>query len=645
LAHRQRVFVVATTVAGLAVLAWAIARGAGHLLTDADDALVILSVAILVAEVFPLDIPGREEQVTFSTPFAFALMLDRGVAVTIVVTSLLLLVADVARRRSVERTLFNVAQYAISYGAAGAVLTVLGGPTGTGTFRLADLPALAAAGMAFLLLNSSLATAPPALADGRSLLDGWRDNLGFELWSTAVLVGLAPIVLIIVDDHAALSPLLALPLAAIQLGARHATVNHHRARHDTLTGLPNRVQLTDRLADELARRPQAAIAVVLLDLDGFNEVNDTLGLAQGDALLRHVAARLRAETPPADMVARLGGDEFAVLTRRAGDAAPLAESVLATLRAPVRLQGLDLDVRASAGVACHPRDGDDAESLLVHAAMALHLAQERGRPWASYDRALDRDRPERMALAAELRHAIDAGELLLHYQPKLDLRTGRVDSVEALVRWRHPLRGLLLPTEFIALAEHTGLVRPLTDWALAEAVSQQRRWAETGLDLAVAVNVSARALAPDLPRAIARLLDAHPGVRLELEVTESATLEDSPDGLAILDELARLGVRLAVDDFGTGYASLAYLKRLPIDEIKIDRDFVTAMDADRGDLAIVRATIDIGRHLGLDVVAEGVESSDVLAELQALGCAFAQGFAVARPMAAGEMATFAASNA
>jgi diguanylate cyclase (GGDEF)-like protein len=431
---------------------------------------------------------------------------------------------------------------------------------------------------------------------------------------------------------------------AIQLGARHATLNQHRARHDRLTGLPNRVELSERLGFELAERPGSPIAVLVLDLNGFNEVNDTLGLSQGDALLREVAARLRAGVDPDDLVARLAGDEFAVLTRRLADGgAECARAMLAALAAPVRLADLDLDIRASIGIACYPRDASSVEVLLVRAGVALHSAQARHEPWARFDDTLDRRSPERLALAAHLRHGIDSGELKLQYQPKLDLRNGSISGVEALVRWHHPERGVLMPEQFIGLAERTGLVRPLTYWALGEAVAQQRRWAARGLELAVAVNLSVRSLTPELPDDIARLTMDHPGVQLELELTESTMLEAVSDGLPVLEALADLGVRIAVDDFGTGYASFAYLKRLPVSQIKIDRAFVTAMDTDRGDAEIVRATISIGRHLGLDVVAEGVESTAVLQELRSLGCAFAQGYAVAKPMDAEPVAEFAAS--
>jgi diguanylate cyclase (GGDEF)-like protein len=633
----QRTFVIATATAGIALVAWALAREADTLVENADSTLLLLAAAVLVAELFPLDVPSRDEQVTFSTPFAFALLLDRGTATTVIVVPLMLLIADTIRRRRADRTLFNVGQYAICYALAGGVLSVLGAAPGGDGARPEDLPALAVSGAVFMLVNTVLASAPPAFAHGATLSEEVRSDLGFQAWSTAVLVSLAPIVLIVVQQEPGLFPLIALPLAAIQLGARQAKINQHRARHDALTGLANRVLLQERVAAALAqaRRRGETVAVLLLGLDAFNEVNQTLGHGYGDALLREVARRLEDAGRDQDLVARFGGDEFAVLTgplAGVDEAERLAHDLLEALRPQAHLGGIALDVRATVGIAVHPRDGDDAELLLVRAAMALHAGKQAARPVLVYDHASDDHSPERLALAAELRHGIGAGELILSYQPKLDLRTGAITGVEALVRWRHPQRGMLMPDQFIGLAERTGLVRPLTRWTLEEAADQQERWSAQGVELTIAVNISARALTPDLPGAVAALVTSHPGARLEIELTETLMIEGASDAMAVVDALAATGVRLAVDDFGTGYSSLAYLKHLPVRELKIDRGFVTAMDTDEGDRAIVRATVDLGRRLGLDVVAEGVETESVLESLRALGCHFAQGFAVGRPM-------------
>jgi diguanylate cyclase (GGDEF)-like protein len=646
----QRAFVIAIASAGIALLVWALAREAGTLVEDADATLLLLAAAVLAAELFPLELPNRDEQVTFSTPFAFALLIDRGTATTVIVVPLVLLVADTVRRRRPERTLFNVGQYAICYALAGGVLDLLGVHPGEAGIWPSDLPALAASAGVFMFVNTVLASAPPAFAQGASLSEEVRADLGFEAWSTAVLVSLAPIVLVVVQQEPGLFPLLALPIAAIQLGARQAKLNEYRARHDGLTGLANRVLLQERLASVLTHAAVRGetVAVLLLGLDAFNEVNETLGHRYGDALLLEVARRLDDAGREHGLVARFGGDEFAVVTRplnELGEARRLAHELLDALRPQAHVAGIDLDVRATVGIASHPRDGDDAELLLVRAAMALHSGKAAGRPVVVYDHASDDRTPERLALAAELRHGIEAGELALSYQPKLDLRTGAITGVEALVRWHHPQRGVLMPDQFIELAERTGLVLPLTRWTLHEAADQQTRWSAQGVELTIAVNISARALTPDLPGAIAALVTSHPGARLEIELTETLMIEATSDAMAVVDALAATGVRLAVDDFGTGYASLAYLKRLPVREVKIDRGFVTAMDTDEGDRAIVGAAVDLGRRLGLDVVAEGVESERVLENLRALGCHYAQGFAVGRPMDADAVAVRAATAA
>ena len=644
----QRAFVIAIASAGIALLIWALAREAGAIVEDADATLLLLGAAVLAAELFPLDLPNRDEQVTFSTPFAFALLLDRGTATTVIVVPLMLLIADSVRRRRPERTLFNVGQYAICYALAGGVLGLLGvDPDGSGV-EPGHLPALAASGAVFMFVNTVLASAPPAFAQGAKLSDEVRADLPFEAWSTAVLVSLAPIVLVVVQDEPGLFPLLALPIAAIQLGARQAKINEHRARHDGLTGLANRFRLQECLAGVLtqATARRDTVAVLLLGLDAFNEVNETLGHRSGDALLREVARRLEEAAGDEEVVARFGGDEFAVVTRPLadmGEAPRRADTLLDALRPQAHLEGVDLDLRATVGIASYPRDGGDAELLLVRAAMALHAGKADGRPVVVYDHASDDRSPERLALAAELRQGIEAGELALRYQPKLDLRSGAITGVEALIRWHHPQRGVIMPDQFIELAERTGLVRPLTRWTLEEAAEQQQRWSAQGLDLSIAVNISARALTPDLPAAVAALVTSHPGARIEIELTESLIIDVSSDAMAVVDALAALGLRLAVDDFGTGYASMAYLKRLPVREVKIDRGFVTAMDTDAGDRAIVRATVELGRRLGLDVVAEGVESQQVLENLRALGCDYAQGFAVGRPMDADAVAERAAT--
>jgi EAL domain-containing protein (putative c-di-GMP-specific phosphodiesterase class I) len=311
------------------------------------------------------------------------------------------------------------------------------------------------------------------------------------------------------------------------------------------------------------------------------------------------------------------------------------------------IRGVDLDIGARAGIAVHPGHGRSVDALLRHADVALDKAKTARRDWMAYEHDFDEHSLERLALVSELRRAIDGDELVLHFQPQVELTTGRVRGVEALVRWDHPERGLLAPHDFIEPAEHTGLIRPLTLWVVDAALEQSDRWRAQGLDLPVAVNLSVRSITPDLPRDLAALLARRggAGVRLELEITETVGVEDAAEALVVLEALTGLGIRLSVDDFGTGFSSLAYLKQLPVSAIKIDRSFVMDMEHDPSDRAIVRSTVDLARHLGMEVVAEGVESEAALEELRELGCHLAQGFLISPPLPGEELARWLAAGA
>ncbi|MCA1598802.1 MAG: EAL domain-containing protein, partial [Chloroflexi bacterium] len=421
----------------------------------------------------------------------------------------------------------------------------------------------------------------------------------------------------------------------------------HQALHDALTDLPNRALLHDRLEQALrsAQRNGAPLALLLLDLDRFKEINDTFGHDRGDDLLRQVAARLRGALRAADTLARLGGDEFAVLLPHADEAGAraAATALRAALDVPVVIAGHALHLGASVGVALAPVHGEDAPTLLRHADSAMDAAKRGGSGEGSvavYDAACDPYSPARLALLADLRAAITEGGLALHYQPQVELATGQVRGVEALVRWPHPAHGLLPPDQFIGLAEQHGLIGPLTLWVLDEALRQGQAWARAGWDVQVAVNLSAWSLHDAaLPQTIAALLRRHdaPPERLRLELTEGTVMADAERALEVLTRLAALGVGLSVDDFGTGYSSLAYLKRLPVDEVKIDRSFVHDLVTDEADAAIVRATVGLGRSLGLRVVAEGVEDRATWDRLTELGCDTAQGYYLARPLPAVEV--------
>ncbi len=430
-----------------------------------------------------------------------------------------------------------------------------------------------------------------------------------------------------------------------------AAEKEYQALHDTLTGLPNRTLFRDRIEQAIValHGSESSLAVMLVDLDRFMEVNDTLGHHNGDLLLLDVARRLRVALDPEVTVARFSGDEFAVLMPCVEDVQMLAGAagdVLGVLEDPFTVAGVELKLDASIGIAIHPLHGDDAHKLIQRADVAMYVAKEAHSGFEIYSTDQDGYSPARLALAAELRQAIDNHDLVVYYQPKADFKQGRVTGAEALVRWTHPEHGFLPPDEFIPLAEHTGLIRPLTKLVLEDALRQCAAWRSEGLFLDVSVNLSVRSLLDlQLPETVESLLaryDVDPK-QLILEITESSIMADPIRAAGVVDALHELGVGLAIDDFGTGYSSLSYLKRLPVSEIKIDKSFVMSMGDDDNDAVIVRSTVDLGQNLGLRVVAEGVETLEVWDELKLLGCDIAQGYFLSRPLPAGEIASWIAS--
>jgi diguanylate cyclase (GGDEF)-like protein len=645
-----KAYVTLVIALGFACIAAVFALDGNHLGRMLTSEVALFSLCAFAGEMVPLKVVTRgvEGEVTTSGTFAFATLLVAGPACAIAAFGGASFAADVVRRKPPVKLLFNSCQYAISVTASALVLNLLTGVPRLGEdvhFIPGDLPGILAAAAVFFLVNSSLVATVIALVQGlrvgRYLVQDWF----FQVSTGGLLLGLGPMVALAADFALPFVALLFLPLLAVHRGGRQAIAKEHQALHDALTGLPNRSLFSHRIEQLLnaGRRADRTAAVMLIDLDHFKEINDTLGHHAGDRLLQEVAERLDATLDESQTVARLGGDEFGVLLPDCGshdEASAVAQQLLAQLREPFSIDGLTLEVDASIGIACAPGHGNDVEQLNQRADIAMYAAKEGGRGYVMFEPQLDRYSPRRLSLAGSLRSAIADGEIVLFYQPKALLTTGKIVGVEALARWRHPRLGLIGPSEFVPIAEQTGLIGPLTSYVLEEALNQVREWSAHGEELSVAVNLSARSfldaqLAVEIPRLLERT--GVPARLLELEITESMLMTDPARAKATLERLSSIGLSLSVDDFGTGYSSLANLKRLPVDGIKIDKSFVIDMPHDQSDAAIVRSTIDLAHNLGLRVVAEGVESHEAWRRLEELGCDLAQGFHVSRPVPADAM--------
>lgn len=567
----------------------------------------------------------------------------------------------IARPRSLSKAFFNLANLPLSAAAAVAAYSVaasidLG-------FSDPTLIAGAAAALAYYAVNMGTIAAMVSLHSRRRLVAVLTDSAWFTptkvfFGLTGAFVGGAHLRLGPVGTAMFVAPLLILRFtlsfyagrsqrAIGKLRALNARLAsevarrqrseaelEHQALYDSLTGLPNRALLREKLEEAISSGP---VALLLLDVDRFQEMNDTFGHARGDLLLEQIGERLGSAAGSDALVARLGGDEFAALLPAATREAAVAGAgrLRDTLRHPFSLEDNLLDLTASIGVALSPEHGTDPDTLLRRADVAMYAAKRAGSGWAVYTPEHDHYSPERLRLISQLREAIETGALELHYQPKIQRRTSRLDSVEALLRWPHPERGCIPPDEFIPLAEHTGLIKPLTRWVLDAALLECRVWHDRGQHVPVAVNVSTHDLQDaSLPDLVSALLAKHGLVPelLRLEITEGAIMADPERALDVLTRVRHLGVGVSVDDFGTGYASLAYLTRLPVDELKIDRSFVQRMSTDEKQRAVVRSTIGLGHELGLVVVAEGVEDERAWDALGKYGCDVVQGYLVSRPM-------------
>jgi diguanylate cyclase (GGDEF)-like protein len=494
--------------------------------------------------------------------------------------------------------------------------------------------------------------APLTLGGRQGVVGIYQDYSPIEAAAQAAFLPVAGILeLVLLLLYVTLVPILARVSRRLQ---RHVQKIQHQALHDDLTELPNRLHFREHIAAAISTAADGSVpvAVFLLDLDRFKEINDTLGHQWGDELLKQLATRLRSVTGDETLLARLGGDEFGIVAhgRDADDALRIAQTVRASLEEPFVASSIPLVIEASIGISVFPANGEDVDTLIQHADVAMYAAKDKRLGVVLYEDSLDTSTAAELALMSELRDALEREEIVIHYQPQIDVRSGRVLGMEALIRWEHPERGLLPPGAFIPFVERTGMSISLTQYVLRGVVRQLQKWADAGveIDITVAVNLTMfDLLDTSLPAKVAALLE-QAGVepdRLEVEITERVIMADPVRVRAVVEQLKETGVRIAIDDFGTGYSSLSYLKSLPVDVIKIDRSFVMGMMEDESDRAIVRSTIDLAHNLGLAVVAEGVDSKDTLDELARYGCDVAQGFYISRPEAADRIHVNAAVSA
>ncbi|HEX6583499.1 MAG TPA: EAL domain-containing protein [Thermoleophilaceae bacterium] len=612
-----------------------------------DAEFWVLAALVLVGELFPIQVHGQVGEETFSTPFAFALLLVYGVPEVVVVQVAASLVADLIRRRPIDRIVFNLAQLTLSWIAAGAVFEAMGG-SGLGEaegLMASDLPAIAVCAVVFFIANSTIVRTAEALLQQSPIGSHLLGDLLFRSWSNAILFALGLPVAVIAEEWLYLVPVLALPMAAVHRASKQASEMEHFALHDPMTTLPNRSLLLQRTDDALgyASTGEHGIALLILGLDRFKDVNDTLGRAQGDRVLVEIASRLKRSVRNTDTVARVEGDRFGVLLSslpHGADAAAAAEKIVEEMGHQIDVASATLSVDATVGVACGPRHGNTAEQLLQRAETAMYRAKRTQSRLEFFSPELEDEAPRRLVLVTALKRAIDVRAIKLHYQPKIELARGRVVGVEALARWTDPVLGQVGPSTFVPLAERTGLAEPLTSLALQIAAADCRRWRDQGCFVPVAVNVSARMLVdPRLPELVdkqRRECDL-PEDAIEIEITESTLMGDHAQAREALARLRAIGIRTSIDDFGTGYSSLSYLRELPVHALKIDRSFITDLVDEPDSEAIVRSIIELARNLGLETVAEGVEDERATQRLMGLGCDYVQGFAIARPMTADAM--------
>ncbi|WP_062200070.1 putative bifunctional diguanylate cyclase/phosphodiesterase [Demequina salsinemoris] len=615
---------------------------------DALDSAVLLPTLMLVGaailgEAKPIDTsvgPGETRSLSMSTPFVLALVAVSG-GVALVAQVAASLTDDIVNRRDVKKSLFNVAQYSISVFVARVVYALLAGVPlfeGHAVVGTAQIAPLMVAGIAMVTVNWVLVAAVVSIASSQPFRLSSGEDVRTFISTNLMLLPTGGIAAMVADDGAIALVLLAAPVVAAHMFAAASAKHAHAVAHDSLTGLGNRGAMESRVRHALKAAREDELpgpGLVLIDLDHFKDINDTLGHSVGDTILQEVAQRL-VDAAPDSVVHRLGGDEFAVVID--GDlraAQRAANGLLASLDEPVLVEGLEILVRASAGIAVAPEHGHTSELLMKHADIALYRAKRERDGISVFDYRHDVNSVETLQLLAELRTALEHDQLRVVYQPQVNLRTGRMVAVEALVRWDHPARAKVGPDKFIPLAENSGLIFPLTAFVLDTSLAQIAQWRKVRHDLRLSVNLSARHLSDlSLPQQISNALDKHgvPASALVLEITETGILSDAVRADVVIRAIRAIGVEVAIDDYGTGNASLNYLKNLEVDELKVDRTFVGNIHSDRHDHAIVAYTVELALDLGLRVVAEGIEDERTAELLREMGEVIGQGHHLGRPV-------------
>jgi diguanylate cyclase (GGDEF)-like protein len=641
------IYLAVVAALGTAVLgpaAWLLA-GPGLTRLLAQPLLWVVAALALIGEMRPIVTPGKTDpdSADASLTFCFAALLYWGFPVAALMRSVISVAGAAIGRDAPLRAAFNAAQYTLSLGAAGLVLAALGidpRPLAPWTPAGGQLLAMGLAAVAYFTFNFLLVGAAVSLHERAPVAATLRKHLPYQAFVSLVLLSAAPLVVVVMGRSVLLVLLFLLPLFAIYVNATISLQREHQAHHDDLTGLPNRTFLLRRTTDALAEAARAGgrAGFLLLDLDRFKQVNDTLGHPVGDSLLQIVAHRLARGVRPGDVVARLGGDEFAVLLPSVPDPAAAREVAVrlrAALAEPVDLEGMSFQIEASVGIALCPDDATAVEPLMQRADVAMYVAKERRTGVEAYAVTPARGSAARLSLLGDLRRGLDLGEVELHYQPKVSLASGRTCGMEALVRWRHPRHGVIMPSEFIPAAEQSYLMRELTAYLIEGALAQVARWRSGGLPVQVSLNIGARdlidtGLADSIEAGLAKY-GLVPG-DLMLEVNERVLAGEPVRAAASMDALASRGVPISLDDFGTGYSSLVRLRRLPVSEIKIDASFITRLFDSSDNESIVRSLVELVRALGIRCVAEAVETPEVAAALAAMGCGSAQGWYFSTPM-------------